>query len=381
MAMAKKVAMGSLALVLAVSGIMFILLPSSPGDPVDNNTSIVEDIEVTDQPEEPEIPDGSATYQGTVNISGITILPNNRVVLNERNFVDNHKNTLNDSSVSVTYQRGSDTIESRKFVNRIISKQEGAISSNTRYSDGSRTYKLEQLSEQREYSVNDSPIDRDVIHRGNLISTVLNSQELTSFEEMNNTNGYRIKLGSTENLEEMEAVLEQGDISSTQTTLEVDRNGIIRDMDLTAVGTDVLGFPSTSSHNYTVEKIGDVTVEEPLWVSEAEDRVSLITSNVNVSQNWIKIEHKGLAPVENSSEIEIVTGNDMTFNKTVNRQITKGDTLYMYPLSRTEWDYTINRKPGRSGFINLGSSEFAIEISKQTTSGENRVYYTDTLLT
>lgn len=379
MALKKNVAMGSMALVLAISGILFIFLPADTDQSPSNNTSVIDEIEIIDTPDPTEdVDSGSATYNGSINISGLTTLPNDQVVMNKRNFVDGHISSINDDSVSLTYNKGGDVLKIQKFGTRISTTQKSSISPTTKYTEGQITYVVEQLGDQTKYSVEDSPIERSVVHKGNLILTALNSQEMREFREIDG--GYQIEFVGSENLSELSATLDESKLNSVQTTLNVTNSGVIRNMDIRVAGSDNLGFPTTTTYSYDIKKIGQVSVQEPLWVSEAKDSVSLIETSVNKQNNWIIVEHKGLREIDRGAKVNIVPGNDIPFNTTIDEEISEGDKLYLYPLSVSAWDYEVNQEPSRDGAIDVGSTEFIVEISKEM-DGEEIKYYEDTIIT
>lgn len=380
MALPKKVAMGLVALVLTVSIIMFIIVPADDGDN-NQNTSILGEnddiLGINDDDGDTDI-DSEATYEGNINVDGILTLPNNQVTMDEQRLADNHRSVISENSVEITFEGDDVTLTATQFGSLIEMVEESESGVASKYSDGEMTFEFEEFAGENIYDVESSTIDETNIHRHNLISSILQNLELTSFEE--HPDGYELQMEGEDNLTDIENVLGETEISAAEVTLVINNNGVFTNLDINLIGTDILGFPTTSEYKYNIENIGGVDIQEPLWVSEARSSVALIDNQTESNRNWIMLEHRGLSDIPAGSEISLLPSQGESFETTIDQPITEGDVIYLYPLSLAAWSYSVNEEPSQDGQINIDSGEFFVTIGSDLGTEDEELYYSETIV-
>lgn len=371
--MSKKSAMLiSLITLLAVTG-LYIGLPSHSDQPNNDNAPI----DQTDQTDDTEKEDQSINE---IDISGISYEGNGEYEVDSQNVSQSHR--LEFVNQSTTVEHDIDGVEKtiERFGNTTLLNQQTQVGKRIQYSDGSITYTNDIIENQTGYSVEKKPLLGELSHKFAFVKSLFSDLEINSVQNIEQ--GYSLRMSSSGQLGNLSQEIPDVDnINDADAVVNITNNSVVRNVDLEITGESFLGLPRKSSYHYTVTHIGGITVDEPLWVSEAEKSVALISTKINTTNNWIVMDHERFSTVNSGDTLQILTANGDEITIEFSQNITPGDRVYIRPTTDGDWDLTYNIEPSRSGLVDLSeSTEVIIRIVEEKEGNEtNTLYSTNTL--
>lgn len=203
--------------------------------------------------------------------------------------------------------------------------------------DGDRVYTRDELQGETQYSVVDSPAQREAFGPSPTIEGAL---DLFEFDASVTDDGL-IQLEATDVAEEYRDD-EFVDLSDFSVTVLMDRDGQIRE--ITQSYDD---GTSEVSMTYTLESTGDVDLEEPAWVDDARAEATMLDLTTEREGDAIAITNEGDEPIEAGTSI-LVSESDPA-----NAEDATGGTA--------ELETAI--EPGETAYVSLtGGYEAAISI-------------------
>lgn len=371
MSLSKKSASAIIILILIVGLAMFIIVPSDSPDDPDNPFETEPNNSSPDNSDDPNISE--------IEIDGLNVESDGTITTNPQIITNNHKSSLLNKSLNVTYDSPETEARILKFGNRILITEDVSFAVVNTYSNGVLTYKNENFDGESTYSAERGTVSGSKYHQSNFFRAIMNDLQVIEAEKQQD--GYKIKMTGDEGLNNIESVLPEVDqVNSADVDIYISSNGLIREMKMDLVGQDLLGVPQNQDYNYTVNKIGNVEVERPSWVSVASSRTSILQVTSDQENNWIEIEHNGLATVEKDSVIRIVTSSGRSSVVELENAFSQNDTMYLIPESTDEWRTSINSIPDRPGGVNFSDGdEVLVEIIKPDGDSIEFTYYTDTV--
>lgn len=371
--MSKKSAMLiSLITLLAVTG-LYIGLPTHSDQPNNDNAPI----DQTDQTDDTEKEDQSINE---IDISGISYEGNGEYEVDSQNVSQSHRLEFVNQSTTVEHDIDGGEKRIERFGNTTLLNQQTQVGKRIQYSDGSVTYTTDIIENQTGYSVEKKPLLGELSHKFAFVKSLFSDLEINSVQNIEQ--GYSLRMSSSGQLGNLSQEIPDVDnINDADAVVNITNNSVVRNVDLEITGESFLGLPRTSSYHYTVTQIGGITVDEPLWVSEAEKSAALISTKINTTNNWIVMDHERFSTVNSGDTLQILTANGDDITTEFSQNITPGDRVYIRPTTDGDWDLTYNIEPSRSGLVDLSeSTEVIIRIVEEKEGNEtNTLYSTNTL--
>ncbi|MDX1748504.1 MAG: hypothetical protein R3324_21435, partial [Halobacteriales archaeon] len=123
-----------------------------------------------------------------------------------------------------------------------------------------------------------------------------------------------------------------GDLEALDATMTVNHQGIITRLDAAFEATLTHGGTTEYEIQYEVGSIGEVTVNEPDWVSTARERRPQVSTALTDDRQFVRLEHEAGNPIEPNTrwvlwDHDVANGEINYFLK---EPITEGETVYFY---------------------------------------------------
>lgn len=364
MSLSKKQASILLATVLLVGLAMFFLTPmitdEGPSDP--------------NEPENPVEEDDEGEIE-QVNFEGVSVLPDGNAIVFSDVIADNHREQLLNKSVNLEYQTPSNEQQIKKFGSRVLVIDEGDFQTKRQYTDGVLKYESTEVDGETGYSATRGSINSSKYYKGSLIRSVLKDLEVRSVKETDD--GISISMKGSSEMDNLNTVIsDYNEISEADADINISNSGAVTGMKLQVIGPNLFGVPQSSEYNYNITQIGGVSLDTPTWVSNVKNQVAIISSEPKTENNWIELQHEGLATLPSSSNVTILTSQGESASLNLDTTVRSGDTIY---LSRAEetWQVSVNEQPSPDRDIEA-DSEIIISISDEV-NGEIVEYYGETV--
>lgn len=363
MSLSKKQASALLSLVLLVGIAMFFLGP------------IVFNEESNDSnPENPVEEDDQGQIEN-VNFEGVTVLPDGNAIVFPNVIVDNHRNRLINNSVELDYRTPSTDVNIKKSGSRILVVDDGDLRTTRQYTDGVLNYGSTEVSGETSYSAERDSISSSEYNKGSLFRSILTDLGVRSVTET--SDGISLKLTASSDFNNMNTVIpDYEQINEADADIEISNTGIITGMKLQLIGPDLFGVPQSSTYYYNITQTQGVSVDTPTWVSSVKNQVSIVESESDLDNDWIKLQHKGLAKIDSSSTISILTSSGESANLNLSQPVGSGDEIYISPESGG-WNAYVNEEP--TAERNLDSDSDVIVSISNEQNGEIIEYYGETI--
>lgn len=356
-------------IVLAVT----VYIPSTldennPTDPIPNDTNNTDNVDNDDN---------EVIYNSNIDIDGISVINNGTDVrMNSTTITSNHQEVLRDNSWRVLYSSPSLQAEYKKFGPRILETVENQYARDERYGDGEIIYERSSLGSDPLYNAKEGVVESGRYTRVQDIQTYIQSLDVQNVSDR--SNGIEIELSSRDNLGQLATQLGAESIDRATTTMNIREDGLITSYNTTLI-VESLGSPDTSRYEYDVDQIGEVTVNRPNWITNVENSVMLGNISTDSQNNWIKVEHRGLATIPSGSNVTIETTSDDTESGNVDQiqiqeKFSEGDTMYISPVSVGEWNVYINQEPESEGQLEISDGQAFVIISD-----DSRTYFSGVL--
>lgn len=349
-------------IVLAVT----VYIPSTldendPTDPIPNNTNNTDNVDN----------DNEVIYNSDINIEGISVINNGTDVrMNSTTIISNHQDILRDNSWRIAYSSPDLQAEYEKFGPRVLETVENQYARDERYGDGEIIYERSSLGSDPIYNAREGIIESARYTRVQDIQTYIQSLDVQNVSDT--SNGIEIELSSRNNLGQLATQLGVDSLDRASTTMNIRDDGLITSYNTTLI-VESLGVPDTSRYEYNVDRVGDVTVNRPNWITNVENSVMLGNITTDNQNNWIEVEHRGLATIPSGSNVTIETTSDDTESGNVDQiqiqeEFSEGDTMYISPESVGEWNVYINQEPESEGQLEISDGQAFIIISDEDTT-------------
>lgn len=366
MALSKKQASVLLATILLVGLAMFFLTPTlfdqDPSNPDPN------------EPENPVEEDDQGEIE-SVNFEGISVLPDGNAIVFSDVIADNHRNELLNNSVELEYRTPNSDVTIKKFGNRVLTTDEGDFRTSRRYTDGVLTYESTEVDGETSYSAERGSTSSSEYYKGSLFRSVLKDLQVRTVKETED--GIFLRLTGSSELDNINTVIsEYNEVDEADADLKISNSGAITDMKLQIIGPNLFGVPQSSTYYYNITQMSGVEVNTPTWVDNVKDEVSIISSEPDSDNDWITLQHEGLATIPSESNVTILTSQGESANLNITQTVRSGDTIYLSPED-DGWNVYVNQEPTAERELESGS-EVIVSISNEV-DGEIVEYYGETI--
>lgn len=228
------------------------------------------------------------------------------------------------------------------------------------YYDGIFTYTDESDS----YTVSQEDLSRSDVDHRDIIDAFLTDVDIESAEETDD--GVELYLEGGDDFTKLETTLTDfNTVSGANAEVNIRNDGLIESYTLNVIGTGL--FVDMEEYTFTVEQLGDVTVDEPAWVDIA--RSSNIVLDVTIDDNWLQVDHAGLRDIETSHTISVAFG-DNEYQTQLETPLSADDRLYLY-IRDNELQTSINQEPTDYDGIIIDSAAIAV------TDEDDETYYNE----
>lgn len=196
-------------------------------------------------------------------------------------------------------------------------------------SDGEFTYTMYGEADKANYAKYDRDMDRaleEYVGDRSIVVVVLNSATL-SFEGIESHNGeevahYTIDSVSGDWVQSLESVHGVSSVDSIDGDIYIDSDGVVHSMEYTITGPE-----HEVSTSFELSHVGDTTVEEPSWLSEAQEN-GLYLTNFQSHDGYISFEVAS-GSIE-SGTMAIVDTRDARYPPAdIEQTINESSTVYM----------------------------------------------------
>ena len=272
---------------------------------------------------------------------GVTENSDNKLEIDRHELVDSHADILEQNSMTVSLV-DDDVINTIKKENdNIHIERDNFGSISERYSNGE--YTLLNRDDEQYTALNES-IDKNEYTYESEFKSLIRHLDIETFSETDNGD-LQLILQESENTNAIEDIYGFDSINSVSVTLVITTEGLITEADIEILG-NVNGIRDVRLINYSADDIGSTSISTPNWVTEAENSVTIVEGQYDISQGWILIEHQGLATIPEGTEIELIN-IDTNERDTVSLpdEFREGDRLGLSLLDDGEWAVTVNEIP------------------------------------
>lgn len=372
MSLPKNKAMGLVGLVLIVGLALFLILPSG-----DMNEPTGPDLPGQNETDNDPLSDESKL--GDIDVEGIATEPDGTIILNPLVLSNNHRTQLLNTSVKLSYDTPEEDMQISRFGDKILQVQNRSFGKTRQYSNGVIIYSTANFDGKVDYGAKRGSTSSSTYHKSNLYESLFTDMRVSNVSEIDD--GVRLRLASSDNLSNLEIALSGVDsLNDASAEVEITNDGIIRSMRLEIIGRGGLGIPQTQVYNYTIQQLGGVNVQEPVWVQTVEEKRAIIDPNPDTQNNWLLLEHNGLAEIPEGSQIQILSASGKSASVELDTSVNSGDDIYLSPNTPSDWEAYINQEPVDKGRVQFSDdSEIILEIVNDQ-NGEVTKYYSDTIL-
>lgn len=264
----------------------------------------------------------------------------NTIEIESDKLINAHTNILKNNSVTVSKKTDEYSTKIKTNNEQIYSIKETNQDDTEKYSNGEYTLS----SVDSIYSGNHEPIDTKEYTKETKFNSFVKNLDVDTFSETENGNT-KIDLKEGDNVDSLENIYGFESINSVRVSLIITPDGLIKNADVEVIGT-INGVNDFKSESYEFSDIDNTNVQEPDWISSAENSVSLIDGDYDIYSGWILIQHDGLATIPEGQTLEIrnLDTNDV---QTVElpSDFSEDDNLGLSLQSDGEWIATINETP------------------------------------
>lgn len=283
--------------------------------------------------------------------------------LNNTMFINNHSSIIESQSVTIN----SDTNEYNKTVKKrgglVYITEERSNNIIEKYHNGDYALVRTKYGDSTTYDAEKNEIDKSEYKFDRDLNLILSTLEINSVDLTEDSNNILIHMTGEENLSVLGSSFGMEEVNFAEAYITVNQDGLVKHFDVTIKGIS-LGTPSIESQTYSVQQISDTTINQPSWISEAEESNTLVKGTLDVNNKIIQIRHKGLRDINPNTEITI-TENGKDYSATIPQRVTKGDDIYLYSSSEG-WNVSINNVT-KTGTRNI-SSDIQVEYTLDNTN-------------
>lgn len=290
-----------------------------------------------------EYPPG-VTDAGVENQSDLLSVHHNRLSA-EGSFTLEHSQTVSEGDEVVQTQSRELKLNNRSAL--VVTQQDGETTERA-WSNGSQT--VQEVSVQTEDGEKKTrPVVREgAFNVGPYMSERAVSSVVVGFdyqtkatEELRGQTVFKLTSTSTADENVLKDTYRASAIRNASSTLWVNSQGQILKMDVTVDMLDQNGQRVTVEDTYTVKNVGETTVGEPDWVTQAREDATKFSGELSDDQQYLEITHEGGEPLDGALLQVYVADNQL--RTTTDLTISEGDTLYAYVTE--EGDFMLKKTP------------------------------------
>lgn len=301
--------------------------------PVGGNDNPLGDDGTTDGPAseaDAKYPPG-VTDNGIENASDLLSVHHNRLGA-EGSFTLDFSQTVTQDG-EVVSNRSRDVKMNNQTAMAIV-MQDGETTERT-WSNGSQTVqelsvKLEDGSTETRASVRPGAFGVRRYMSERSVSTVITAMEYENegTETLRGKTVFKLNSTGISDKNILEDAYSAAAIRNADATVWVTPKGQILKMDVSVDMLDQDGQRTTVDNTYEIKNVGQTSVNEPNWVTEARSDATKLNGELSENQRYLKITHEGGQPIEDGLLQVYVSGNQL--RETTDLTISEGDTVYAY---------------------------------------------------